>query len=101
MTRLITAWENMVKNWSRSGLESWPIVTPELWQKVAQRLAADLENEDYDQAFSTVAELKSNVDTFFDEVMVMVDDQAVRENRLALLQGIAADFKKIADFSKL
>ena len=33
--------------------------------------------------------------------MVMVDDQEVRENRLALLQGIAADFKKIADFAKL
>ncbi len=71
------------------------------WQKVAKRLDDGLANEDYDQAFSTVAELKSSVDTFFDEIMVMVDDQAVRENRLALLQGIAADFKKIADFAKL
>ena len=71
------------------------------WQKVAKRLTDDLANDNYDQAFSTVAELKINVDTFFDEVMVMVDDQTVRENRLALLQGIAADFKKIADFSKL
>jgi len=33
--------------------------------------------------------------------MVMADDQAIRENRLALLQGIAGDFKKIADFAKL
>ncbi len=73
----------------------------QIWQTVAKRLSKDLENNDYDQAFSTVAELKISVDTFFDEVMVMVDEQDIRENRLALLQGIAADFKKIADFAKL
>ena len=55
----------------------------------------------YDKALSHIATLRPSVDTFFDDVMVMVDDQAVRENRLALLQGIAVDFRKIADFAKL
>ena len=73
----------------------------QVWQKVTRRLTNNLENDDYDQALSTVAELKTNVDTFFDEVMVMVDEQTIRENRLALLQVIAADFRKIADFAKL
>ncbi|MBN2808118.1 MAG: glycine--tRNA ligase subunit beta [Deltaproteobacteria bacterium] len=71
------------------------------WQEVGRRLHQDLENRNYDQAFSTIAQLKGSVDNFFDEVMVMVEEQTIRENRLALLQGIAADFKKIADFSKL
>ncbi|MCK5540124.1 MAG: glycine--tRNA ligase subunit beta [Deltaproteobacteria bacterium] len=110
-TDLSTAFKRIM-NITRKEKENYQLIPEKLmagaeadlyqaWQKVAQRLAADLENEDYDQAFSTVAELKTNVDTFFDEIMVMVDDQTVRENRLALLQGIAADFRKIADFSKL
>jgi len=71
------------------------------WQQVAGKIQTDLGNDDYDSALSTVADLKASVDTFFNEVMVMADDQDVRENRLALLQGIAGDFKKIADFAKL
>ncbi|MCK5681478.1 glycine--tRNA ligase subunit beta, partial [bacterium] len=71
------------------------------WQKVANEINEHLSKNDYDQALSTVAELKISVDSFFNEVMVMVDDQDIRENRLALLQGIAGDFKKIADFAKL
>jgi len=71
------------------------------WQQVAGRIDTQLNNDDYDQALSTVADLRKSVDNFFDEVMVMADDQTVRENRLALLQGIAGDFKKIADFAKL
>ncbi|MCK5916553.1 MAG: glycine--tRNA ligase subunit beta, partial [Deltaproteobacteria bacterium] len=71
------------------------------WKKVAAEINRNLENDDYDRALSTVADLKVSVDTFFNEVMVMVDEQDIRENRLALLQGIAGDFKKIADFAKL
>ncbi|MBN2704978.1 MAG: glycine--tRNA ligase subunit beta [Deltaproteobacteria bacterium] len=71
------------------------------WQNLHSRLAEALTAEDFDRAFVIVAELKAPVDHFFDQVMVMVDDQAVRENRLALLKNIAADFLKIADFAKL
>jgi glycyl-tRNA synthetase len=41
------------------------------------------------------------INTFFDEVLVMVDDQAVRQNRLALLQDIRALTAGYADFSEL
>ncbi len=71
------------------------------WQQVADKIDSQLNNDDYDLALSTVADLRKSVDNFFNEVMVMTDDQRVRENRLALLQGIAFDFKKIADFAKL
>jgi glycyl-tRNA synthetase beta chain len=71
------------------------------WQQIAGKIDSQLDNDDYDQALTTVADLRKSVDNFFNEVMVMADDQAVRENRLALLQGIAGDFKKIADFAKL
>ncbi len=71
------------------------------WQQIAGKIDSQLSNNDYDQALSTVADLRKSVDNFFNEVMVMADDQAIRENRLALLQGIAGDFKKIADFAKL
>ena len=71
------------------------------WQEIAGRLETDLAADDFDRVLSTVAELKPAVDKFFDEIMVMVEDREIRENRLALLQGIAADFKKIADFSRI
>ena len=48
-----------------------------------------------------MAELKPAVDTFFDNVMVMVNDQAVKNNRIGLLQAIAALFKQVADFARL
>ncbi len=71
------------------------------WRQIAGKIDSQLNRNDFDQALRTVADLRKNVDNFFNEVMVMADDQAVRENRLALLQGIAGDFKKIADFAKL
>ncbi len=69
--------------------------------QVADSCRAFIEEKKYLQALETMAELKPAVDTFFDQVMVMVDDEAVKNNRLALLQTIAALFKQVADFSKL
>jgi len=45
--------------------------------------------------------LKSPVDAFFDSVMVMVDDAALRQNRLALLADLRQEMNRIADISKL
>ncbi len=56
---------------------------------------------DVAQALRIIAGLRQPVDLFFDSVMVMADDPAVRVNRLALLQAIASLFSKIADFSKI
>jgi len=41
------------------------------------------------------------VDRFFDKVMVMVEDERVRANRLALLQTVSKEFSTIADFSEI
>jgi len=52
-------------------------------------------------ALSVLAQLRAPVDTFFDDVMVMVDDAAVRGNRLALLARLRALFLNLADVSRL
>lgn len=67
------------------------------------REAADqhLKNKDYQKALGVVAELRSEIDDFFSAVMVMVEDQAVKENRLALLKQIADYVTGIADLSQL
>ena len=41
------------------------------------------------------------MDTFFDKVMVMVEDDQLRANRLALLQTLLKEFSTIADFSEI
>lgn len=56
---------------------------------------------DYGAALSRLAELRGPVDRFFDEVMVMTDDAALRRNRLALLADLRAMFLQIADVSRL
>jgi len=59
------------------------------------------EGGDYDAALRHVASLRPLLDTFFDEVMVMVDDEQIRGNRLAILQKVYKDFSTIADFSEI
>jgi glycyl-tRNA synthetase beta chain len=48
-----------------------------------------------------MTQMKRPIDEFFDQVMVMVEDEVIRNNRLALLDEIGRLFLKIADFSKL
>lgn len=56
---------------------------------------------EYTPALSKLAGLREAVDGFFDAVMVMADDQAVRENRLALLARLRKLFLHVADLSRL
>ena len=72
----------------------------------AVRKAAAKVNEDkragkYLEALEEIAGLRKVVDGFFEEVMVMAEDEAVRKNRLALLAEILREFTTIADFSEL
>jgi glycyl-tRNA synthetase beta chain len=57
--------------------------------------------KNYLAALKEIAGLRGAVDTFFEQVMVMVDDEKVKNNRLALLTGIARLFGAIADFARL
>ena len=60
-----------------------------------------LEKRDYTRALRELAALREPVDRFFDDVMVMADDDDVRTNRLALLGGLRALFLDVADISRL
>ena len=53
------------------------------------------------RAWNELAELRPAVDRFFDEVMVMVDDETLRHNRLALLDQLLQSFRLVADFSRI
>lgn len=56
---------------------------------------------DYQQALSKLAALREPVDAFFDNVMVMADDEALKQNRLTLLNNLRNLFLQIADISLL
>lgn len=56
---------------------------------------------EYDKAMLTLAELRDDVDYFFEKVMVNSDDEAIKNNRLAILNQLSAVFSKTADISVL
>ena len=58
-------------------------------------------SRDYEIVLSKLAELKDPIDRFFDEVMVMADDEDLRRNRLTLLANLRAPFHSVADISRL
>ncbi len=55
----------------------------------------------YGDALTRLASLREPVDAFFDQVLVMVEDPALRANRLALLNELGSLFLRVADFSRL
>src|SRR5690606_28905005 len=70
-------------------------------QNVAHGVPRAIEAGDYGAAFTELAGLRGVVDAFFDGVMVMDPDAALRNNRLALLGNLRALFAGIADLSRL
>jgi glycyl-tRNA synthetase beta chain len=60
-----------------------------------------VEKEDFAAAMSAMAKLRPAVDAFFDKVTVNVEDKALRENRLKLLNEIRTATRAGADFSKI
>ena len=63
--------------------------------------SAAVAKEDFAAAMSALAKLRPKVDAFFDKVTVNVDDKALRENRLMLLNEIREATRAVADFSKI
>lgn len=55
----------------------------------------------YEAALLEISRLRPKIDTFFDKVMVMVEDEELRAQRLALLQTLVDEFSSIADFSEI
>ncbi len=64
-------------------------------------VASALENNNYAAALSELAALRKPIDLFFESTMVMDEDQALRENRLRLLNSFVAVFANVADFALL
>ena len=72
-----------------------------IYQQINLKVAPLMADKNYQAALSELAQLKAPIDTFFDGVMVMSDDEAVKINRLTLLNEIRNSFFAIADISVL
>ena len=72
-----------------------------IFKDVDTKVSPLLADKDYQEALSELALLKEPVDTFFDSVMVMAEDENVKINRLTLLNEIRNSFFEIADISVL
>lgn len=69
--------------------------------ELSERLTPLFANADYNSALNELATLRESVDNFFDQVMVMAEDNALRLNRLSLLNQLRNLFLQIADISLL
>ncbi|MAU65499.1 glycine--tRNA ligase subunit beta [Hyphomonas sp.] len=69
--------------------------------QVRHDIEEPLKNEDFGAVMTELARLRGPVDAFFEHVMVNVEDEAVRANRLALLAGIRDTLHRVADFSQI
>lgn len=72
-----------------------------VYMEVAAKVEPLIAAKEYDAALEAILAMKGPVDDFFDAVMVMAEDEAVKNNRLSLLAAIARLFLTIGDFSKM
>lgn len=88
-------------------------VSPELFSDAAEQalfaaysqantaIQQAVADRDYEAVLDSIAAITQPIDDFFNAVMVMVEDEAVRSNRLALLKAISALTEDIADLNKV
>ncbi|MGH9568176.1 MAG: DALR anticodon-binding domain-containing protein, partial [Candidatus Angelobacter sp.] len=69
--------------------------------EVANNVQAFRAARHYEAALMEISKLRPAVDAFFDKVMVMVEEEDLRANRLGLLQTLVREFSSIADFSEI
>jgi glycyl-tRNA synthetase beta chain len=70
-------------------------------REAASKVQTEKRAGHYEQALERIAGLRKTVDRFFEEVMVMSENEAVRKNRLALLSELLREFTTVADFSEI
>ncbi len=80
-------------------IESQEKAVFEVGQSVKTTVSQAVAANDYDTALNALSTLREPLDDFFENVMVMADDEAVKNNRLALLAEIRGLFMQVADFS--
>jgi glycyl-tRNA synthetase beta chain len=70
--------------------------------KLSKEQVSNFINQDkYDLVFDQALQIKPAIDDFFEKVMVMADDKAIKENRIALLNSVKNIFASFIDFSAL
>lgn len=99
--------ENLLRDDFTPALTGFQFKQPEEHQlaKQAQAIATEVrtarKHRDYLSAVREIAKIRPALDLFFDRVMVMVKDEDLRAQRLALLSFILAEFSTVADFSEI
>ncbi|NLE74249.1 MAG: glycine--tRNA ligase subunit beta, partial [Actinobacteria bacterium] len=73
----------------------------EVWQKSEKAAATAAADGRYTDALQALAEMRASIDRYFDDVLVMAEDEAVRRNRLRLLAGITGSVRDIAYLERL
>jgi len=81
--------------------EAGELELSEALSKVGAEAEPHLADRDYPAAMAAILKMKEPVDNFFDQVMVMAEDEALRQNRLNLLTAVSRLFLRIGDFSKM
>lgn len=69
--------------------------------QIANSVQAFRAARQYESALTEISKLRPAVDAFFDKVMVMVEDDELRANRLGLLKSLVQEFSSLADFSEI
>jgi len=98
---------NIVKDFENGSVESSKFETDEernlytAFLNTRDSVVRYIEKDDYQSALIELAALRKPVDDFFNNVLVMAKDNAIRFNRLSLLREISNMFHMIADFSKI
>jgi len=105
--------KNILRQANESGKRVGSTVDPKAFREEAEKKLGVLipeiakavnsfrERQDYSRALAEISRIRPAVDAFFDKVMVMVEDEELRANRLALLQTLLKEFSTIADFSEI
>ncbi|WP_077367941.1 glycine--tRNA ligase subunit beta [Anaerosalibacter sp. Marseille-P3206] len=73
----------------------------ETFHVVEEKVLSSLDRKEYDKALDQMISLSEPIDNFFDHVMVMVDDENIKNNRLGLLKRISDTMLLICDLSKI
>ena len=71
------------------------------FEKLKPQVAEQKSQGDYISALTAIASLRPDVDLFFDEVLVMAEQENVRRNRLTFLAQLLREFSTIADFAEI
>ena len=109
---LAAAYKRVNNIQAKSGRVNTPIKAELLQDEAEKKLVAHLNQllptinalyrqGHYDQAMTTLAELRDDVDNFFEQVMVNDQNEAIKQNRLAILNELSQVFSKTADISVL